>query len=74
MSTTAQGCSQNSGAASSTQTNGGAPLKTSLRAPLSVQVIHDNPEFDQLQVQDCNQEAKEIEATAEEEEELNRVQ
>jgi hypothetical protein len=50
--TTAAGSSQNGGAASSTQTNGGAPHQTSLRAPSLVQVIHDDPKFDQIQVQD----------------------
>jgi hypothetical protein len=59
--------------ASSTQTNGGAPHETPPRAPLSVQVIHDDPEFDQIQVQDCDEEAEEIKVAAEEEE-LIRVQ
>jgi hypothetical protein len=35
---------------------------------LSVQVIHDDPEFDQIQVQDCDEEAEEIKVAAEEEE------
>jgi hypothetical protein len=39
-----------------------------LRAPSQVQVIHDDPEFDQIQVQDWYEEAKEIEAVTEEEE------
>jgi hypothetical protein len=73
MPTTAAGSSQNGGAASSTQTNGGAPHQTSLRAPSLVQVIHDDPEFDQIKVQDWDEEAKEIEATTEEEE-LIRLQ
>jgi hypothetical protein len=44
-----------------------------LRAPPLVQVIHDDPEFDQIQVQDWDEEAEEIKATTEEEE-LIRVQ
>jgi hypothetical protein len=73
MATTAAGSSQNGGAASSTQTNGGPPHQTSPRPPLLVQVIHNNLEFDQIQVQDWNEEAKEIKAAVEEEE-LVRVQ
>jgi hypothetical protein len=73
MPTTVAGSSQNGGAASSTQTNGDAPHQTSLRAPLPVQVIHDDPEFDQIHVQDWDEEVEEIKAVAEEEE-LIRVQ
>jgi hypothetical protein len=40
---------------------------------LPVQVIHDDPEFDQIQVQDWDKEAEKIKAAAEEEE-LIRVQ
>jgi hypothetical protein len=71
--TTTAGSSQNGGVVSSTQTNGGAPHQTSLRAPLLVQVIHDDPEFDQTQVPNWDEEAEEIKAAAEEEE-LIRVQ
>jgi hypothetical protein len=39
ISTTAAGSSQNGGGASSTQTNGGDPHQSPLRAPLSIQVI-----------------------------------
>jgi hypothetical protein len=73
MPTTIVGSSQNGGAASSTQTNGGAPHQTTSRAPSLVQVIHDDPEFNQIQVQDWDEEAEEIEAAVEEEE-LIRVQ
>jgi hypothetical protein len=40
---------------------------------LPVQVIHDDPEFDQIHVQDWDEEVEEIKAVAEEEE-LIRVQ
>jgi hypothetical protein len=52
MSTTTVGFNQNGKAASSTQTNGGAQHQTSSRAPSLIQVIHGDPEFDQIQVQD----------------------
>jgi hypothetical protein len=42
-------------------------------APSLVQVIHNDLEFDQIQVQDWEEEAEEIEAAAQEEE-LIRVQ
>jgi hypothetical protein len=51
MSTTASS-SQNGRAASSTQTNGGTPYQSPLRAPSPLQVIHGNPKLDQIQVQD----------------------
>jgi hypothetical protein len=73
MPTTAAGSSQNGGAANSTQTNGGAPHQTSPRAPSPVQVIHDDLEFNQIQVQDWDEEAEEMEATIKAEE-LIRVQ
>jgi hypothetical protein len=50
MPTIAAGSSQNGRATSSTQINGGAPNQTSPRAPSLVQVIHDDSEFDQIQV------------------------
>jgi hypothetical protein len=70
MSKTATGSSQKRRAATSTQTNRGAPRQSSLRAPSVVQVIHDDPEFDQIHVQDWDEEAK----AAADEEELIRVQ
>jgi hypothetical protein len=48
MPTTVAGSNQNGGVASSTQINGGTPHQTSPRAPSPVQVIHDDPEFDQI--------------------------
>jgi hypothetical protein len=73
MSTIAAGSSQNVGGTSSTQTNGGAPHQSPLKTPSSVQVIHGNAEFDQIQMQDWDDEAEEDEAVAEEVE-LIRVQ
>jgi hypothetical protein len=73
MSTTAAGSSQNGRGASSTQTNGGDPHQSPLRAPSPVQAVQGNIEFDHIQVQDWDEEAEEDEATAEEEE-LVRVQ
>jgi hypothetical protein len=67
MSTTAAGSSQNGGGASSTQTNGGAPHQSPPRALSPLQ------EFDQMQVQDWDEEAEEDEAAVEVEE-LIRVQ
>jgi hypothetical protein len=66
MSTTA-GSSHNGRGASFTQTNGGAPHQSPLRAPSSPQ------ELDQVQVQDWDEEVEEDEAVVEEEE-LMRVQ
>jgi hypothetical protein len=71
MSTTTAGSSQNGGGTSSTQTNGGAPLQSPPRAPSPVQVIQANAEFDQIQMQDWDEEAEEDEAVAEEEELIN---
>jgi hypothetical protein len=68
----AAGSSQNGGGTSSTQTNEGAPHQSPPRAPSPVQVIHANAEFDQIQMQDWDEEAEEDEA-ATEEEELIRV-
>jgi hypothetical protein len=68
MSTAATGSSQDGGATSSTQTNGGAPHQTSSGATYLAQVIHDDPEFNQIQVQDWDEEAEEIDAAVEEEE------
>jgi hypothetical protein len=73
MSTTAAGSSQNDGGTSSTQTNRGAPYQSPPRAPSPAQVIQGDAEFDQIQVQDWDEEAEEDEAIAEEEE-LIRVQ
>jgi hypothetical protein len=73
MSTTIAGSSQNSGGTSSTQTNGGAPHQSPLRAPSPIQVIQGNAESDQIQVQDWGEEAEEDEVIVEEEE-LIRVQ
>jgi hypothetical protein len=73
MSTTTVGSSQNGGAVSSTQTNGGAPYQSPQRIPSPLQVIHGDPELNQIQVQEKDGEAKKCEATTEEEE-LMRVQ
>jgi hypothetical protein len=73
MSTTAVGSSQNGGGASSTQTNRGDSHKSPLKALSSVQVLQGDVEFDQIQVQDWDEEAEEDEV-AMEEEELARVQ
>jgi hypothetical protein len=67
MSTVA-GSSQNGGAVSSTQTNGGAPHQSPAREPSSPQIIHDNPEPDRIQVQDWDEEDEEFGAAVEEEE------
>jgi hypothetical protein len=72
MSTTA-GSSQNDRAASSTQTNGGAPHQSPLRTPSSLQVMCGDAELDQIQVEDWDEEAEEIKAAVEGEE-LLRVQ
>jgi hypothetical protein len=48
MSTTAAGSSQNGEGASSTQTNGGAPHQSPLRAPSPIQVIQPDVELDQV--------------------------
>jgi hypothetical protein len=58
---------------SSTQTNGGNPHQSPLRAPSPAQVIQGNAELNQIQVQVWDKEAYEDEAT-EEEEKLTRVQ
>jgi hypothetical protein len=68
MSTTAAGSSQNGGGASSTQTNESAPHQSPLRAPSPVQVIQGDAEFDQIQIQDWDEEVDEDEAAAEEKE------
>jgi hypothetical protein len=73
MSTTAAGSSHNGKDTSSTQTNEGATHQSPLRAPLPVQVVEGDTEFDQIQVQDWDEEAEEDEAAAKEEE-LVRVQ
>jgi hypothetical protein len=73
MPTTKADSNTNGEATSSTQTNGGVPHQTSPRVPSPIRVIHDDPEFDQIQVQDWDEKAEEIEA-ATEEEELIRVQ
>jgi hypothetical protein len=48
MSTTVPNSSQNNGGASSTQTNGGAPHQSPLRAPSLIQLIQGDTEFDQI--------------------------
>jgi hypothetical protein len=73
MSTTVTSSSKNGGVASYTKTNRGAPHQSPPRAPSLVQVIHGDPEFDQIQVQDWDKESDEIEAAAKEDE-LIRVQ
>jgi hypothetical protein len=72
-STTASTLSQNVGGSSSTQTNGGAPHQSPLRASSPIQVIQENVKLKQLQVEDWEDEASEDEVV-EEEEELARVQ
>jgi hypothetical protein len=52
MCTTVAGSSQNGRGGSSTQTNGGAPPQSPLRAPSPAQVIQGDAEFAQIQVQD----------------------
>jgi hypothetical protein len=71
--TTATGSSQTGGDASSTQTSGGAPRQSPLRAPLQAQIIQGEAEPDQIQVHDWDEEAEEEEAAVEEEK-LARVQ
>jgi hypothetical protein len=66
MSTTAAGSSQNGGGTSSTQTNGGDPCQSPLRARLPVQVIQGDTKFDQIQVQDWDEEDEEYTIAAEE--------
>jgi hypothetical protein len=70
---TTVGSSQNGRAASSTQTNGGAPHQSPLRTPSPLQVMCGDAELDQIQVQDWDEEAEKIKAAAEEEE-LIKVQ
>jgi hypothetical protein len=65
--TTATGSSQNGGAASSTQTSGGAPQQSPLQAPLRAQIIQGEAEPNQIQVHDWDEEAEEEEAAVEEE-------
>jgi hypothetical protein len=57
MSTTTAGSSQN---------DGGAPHQSPLREPSPLQVIQGDVEFDQIQVQDWDEEAAEDKATEEE--------
>jgi hypothetical protein len=73
MFTTVAGSSQNDGGGSSTQTNGGNPHQSPLRALSPVHVLQGDAEFDLIQVQDWDEEAEEDEAIMEEEE-LARVQ
>jgi hypothetical protein len=70
---TVVGSSQNGGAIRSTQMNGGAPHLSSVRAPSLPQIIHDDPEFDQIHVQDWDEQAGESEPAVGEEE-LIRIQ
>jgi hypothetical protein len=72
MLTIAAVSNQDSGGASSTQTNGGDPHQSPPRALSPVQVVQGDAEFDQIQVQDWAEEAEE-EEDATEEEELVRV-
>jgi hypothetical protein len=71
-STTVVWSSQNIGGTSSTQTNGGTPNQSPLRAPLLIQVIQENAELEQIQVEDWEDEAYEDEVA--EKEELTWVQ
>jgi hypothetical protein len=73
MSITATGTSQNDGGASSNQTNGGDRHQSPSRTPSPLQVIQGDAEFNQIQVQDWDEEADEDEAAAEEDK-LIRVQ
>jgi hypothetical protein len=72
VSTIAAGSSQNTRGASSTQTNGGAPHQSPPWAPSPIHVIQENAKFENLQVEDWENEASEDEAA--EEVELARVQ
>jgi hypothetical protein len=65
------GSSQNGGGANSTQTNGGDPHQSPPRVLSPVQVVQGDTEFDQIQVQEWNEEAEEDEAATEEEERKN---
>jgi hypothetical protein len=67
------GHNQNSSAASSSLTGRGAPHQSSLQAPSPIQVFPGDVEFDQVQIHDWDEQAKENEA-ATEEEGLARVQ
>jgi hypothetical protein len=65
--------SQNSGAASSTQTAEGAPRQSPTQAPSPIHMAQGDTELDQVQIHDWDKETKEDEAAAEEEE-VARVQ
>jgi hypothetical protein len=71
ISTIAVGSSHNGRAASSTQTNGGAPHQSPPQAASPIQVIQVDVELKKIQVQDWEEEASEDEVV--EEEELLRV-
>jgi hypothetical protein len=73
MSTTTADSSHNDGGTSSTQTNGGDLHQSPPRAPSPIHVIQGDAKFDQIQVQDSDEEAEENEAV-EEEDELIKVQ
>jgi hypothetical protein len=73
ISTTAAGPSQHNGAASSTQTGGGAQRQSPTQAPLPVHMAQGDAKLDQVQIHDWDEEAEEDEAAVEEEE-LARVQ
>jgi hypothetical protein len=72
ISTTVAGPNQNSSAASSTQTGGGAPHQSPLRAPSPVHMIQGDVELYQVQIHDWDEEVEEDKAAVEEE--LARVQ
>jgi hypothetical protein len=71
-STTATGPSQNSGAASSTQTGRGARHQSPTRAPSPLHMVQGDAELDQVQIHDWGEETEEDKVAAEEE--LARVQ
>jgi hypothetical protein len=72
ISTTVVGSSQNSAAANSAQTGGGAPRQSPTRAPSPVHMAQGDAELDQVHIHDWDEEAEKDEV-AEEEEELARV-
>jgi hypothetical protein len=74
MSPTTTGSRQNGEGTSSTKTNGGDLHQSPPRAPPLVQVIQGDAKFDQIQVQDWDEEAKQDNEVAVVEEKLVRVQ
>jgi hypothetical protein len=73
-STTIAGPSHTHDAATSSQTNAGAPRQSPLRAPSPVHMLPGDAKPDQIQIDDWDEETEEEEEVASEEEELARVQ